>query len=61
MEKILSQLGNIEKEAKEICDSPYSLEQNEVLKSSEDRAWEICRKRDESGQIKIFEDFSRRF
>lgn len=61
MDKILLQLGNIKKEAKKICDSPYSLEQNEVLKSSEDRAWELCRKGDENGPIKVFEDFNRRF
>jgi len=58
MDKILSQLGNIAKEANKISDSPYSLEQNEVLKSLEDRAWELCRKGDENGQIKVSKDFS---
>ena len=58
MNKKQSALREIEKEAKKICDSPYSLEQNEVLKSLEDRAWELCRKGDENGQIKVFKDFN---
>ena len=58
MNKKQSALRKIEKEANKICDSPYSLEQNEVLKSLEDRAWELCRKGDENGQIKVFKDFS---
>ncbi len=58
MNKKQSALRKIEKEAKKICDSPYSLEQNEVLKSLEDRAWELCRKGDENGQIKVFKNFS---
>ena len=40
---------------------PNSLEQNEVLKSLDDRAWELYRKGNKNGQIKAFEDSIRKF